>query len=218
MKTFKAFGVASKNYQTKETAYGDTYTARDNSHPSTPLVMPLNPYNSEIIIAEAILEIGSGVGRNLKWIMENTSAHYYGIEPNESMRRFFWDYQEKKWEHRVTLVPTFEQLPIDLKADVVVVTFTFQHIGFMTPDDVFNVTDITKEAMKYTKSDAVWIMYEHDFEDNWIDRWKQECNIHFAVYERLYPFEHLNHRGNHHLIIFKQNTNPITNAISSVLE
>jgi hypothetical protein len=80
-KKFEAFGVASKWYNNANEAAGDTYTTNDGKLESTPLIFDDNPFNYQVKNAGNIFEIGFGVGRNVKWIMENTNANYYGIEP-----------------------------------------------------------------------------------------------------------------------------------------
>ena len=64
MSTLKKFGVASKDYETSDEARGDTYTARDNSFPSTKLDCIENPFRDRLADAKYILDFGCGVGRN----------------------------------------------------------------------------------------------------------------------------------------------------------
>lgn len=204
-KRFEAFGLASKYYLTLDEARGNTYTARDGSQPSTPLIFLDNPFNNEVSAAKNILDIGCGVGRNLEWVMTHTKANYVGLEPNPSMRKYFWDIQDKKWKDRVRLCADFTEFDPTVKFDVVECTFVFQHIGDMAPPDVMNAVDITKKIFEYCNPGCVWILYEHDLEQHWIEWWQKECGIEFSVYKGQYDgIEELTHRGNHHLMIFKK--------------
>jgi SAM-dependent methyltransferase len=205
---FGAFGVASKKYKTAKDAAGDTYMTETGELFSTPLIFPENPFNAEITKAKHILDIGCGIGRNLPWIMENTKATYYGLEPNKSMLKFFWEVQHPKYKPRVKLFDSIDKLKkADVKLDVVVSTFVFQHLHFLSDAEDFpymGITEITKELRALCKPDAVWIMYEHDWEGHWIDRWTGEANVNRLVYIRDYKgIPKLAERGAHHLIIWK---------------
>lgn len=212
MKQFKSVGVAGGKYETAEKAAGDTYTTRDGELVPTPLIFPDNPFTEEVKNAKHILDFGCGVGRNLSWVMKNTDAHYYGIDPNESMLKWFWNVQDKKYESRVTISTDFI-VPIE-KYDIVVCTFVFQHIGYRPTPDIMDISDITQEIRKNTKDGCVWIMLEHDAEEFWIDWWFSEQNITPNVYIRNYTkIEELTHRDKfvmsggkfgHHLIIWKE--------------
>ena len=62
-----------------------------------------------------ICDIGCGVGRNLPWIMENTSAIYVGLDPNTTMTDNFWEVQSQNynidsWKDRVILCNDFNQI------------------------------------------------------------------------------------------------------------
>ena len=80
------------------------------------------------------------------------------------------------------------------------------------PSDVQNISDITNSIMEYTEKDTVWLLIEHDGEDDWIQRWFDTHDIKPQVYKRSYTEqEKWTHRdstvGNgqgHHLIIWKQ--------------
>ena len=96
MNKLKKFGVAGKTYLEAETAKGDTYTTNDGGFPSTNLGCSDNPFIEELNTARYILDFGCGVGRNLAWIMQNTDATYIGLDPNNSMTKFFWDVQEEQ--------------------------------------------------------------------------------------------------------------------------
>lgn len=212
------FGVSVHPYKDARDARGETYTTRTDGFPPTPFISSINPFNDEIFNSKNVLEIGPGVGRNLPFIMEQTSAHYYGVDPNEGMLAHFWEVQDTKWKDRVTLCKSFEELPENVKCDFVIVTFVFQHIGYRPPAGQMNVADITKAAMKHTTNNAVWFVLEHEREEVWQHRWMQDCNIKPAVYficggnyagggQIPYPeFESMTHRGNdNNLIIFQEN-------------
>jgi hypothetical protein len=216
-KDLKPFGVSIGNYRNADDAKGYTYTTRDGEFPPTPIFFDSNPFNEDIKNAKAVLEIGGGVGRNLPIIMEQTSAHYYMVDPNEKMHEHFWSIQPNNYRDRVTLCKTFEELPEDVTMDFVLVTFVFQHIGFRPPFGEMNVADITLEAMKHTREGTIWFVLEHEREELWQERWMQACNITPDIYFKPggnhagggtipYPeFESMTHRGNdNNLIIFKE--------------
>lgn len=209
MKQFKAFGVASRNYKNETEAANDTYTTSDGKLESTQLIFDDNPFNTYVKNANNIFEIGFGVGRNVKWIMENTNATYIGIEPNPTMFDNFWKFNDKKYEHRIKLFRDFN-LPSDLKMDVVISTFVLQHIGYMTPNEVMNVYDIASNIKSFTKQNTVWILLEHDSENDWINRFFNDMKIKPDVYIRSYKgLENMTHRDHctkdgHHLIIWKE--------------
>jgi len=204
-KRFEAVGLAATVYTTLDDAIGNTYTRRDGSHPSTPLMFPDNPFNDNIEVAKNILDLGCGVGRNLEWIMTHTKANYIGLEPNPSMRRFFWEKQDTKWKDRVKLCADFSELDPNVKFDAVVCTFVFQHIGSRVHPEVMNIADITKKVFEYSHPDCVWIMYEHEKEEYWISSWLKECAITPSVIMGEYcGIEELTHRGSHTLIIFNK--------------
>jgi cyclopropane fatty-acyl-phospholipid synthase-like methyltransferase len=217
-KEFKKFGIAAIDYTDADTARGFTYTTLQNEFPPTPILSPINPFNDDIITAKNVLEIGCGVGRNLPYIMEKTNAHYWGIDPNKEMLQYFWDVSDHKYKDRVTLVHDWSELPAELRFDFVLSTFVFQHIAFMAPEGVMNVSDITRQAMKFTRPGTVWFVLEHEREQaGWQERWMKECKIIPEVYYRPggnhagggtipYPeFVSMTHRGNdNNIIIFKE--------------
>ena len=205
MKKLEAVGIASKQYESLTDARGNTYTTREDFFPPTPLAFAANPYNDLVISAKYVLDIGCGVGRNLPWVMTSTTAHYYGLDPNTSMLKYFWEIQDKNWQPRTTLATSFDEFPTDIKFDVVVSTFVFQHIGYRTNENQMNIDDITQEAMKRSKPGTIWILYEHDGEEQWIDRWFYNNKIEPDVYIRDFNgIPELTHRGPHHLIIWAQ--------------
>lgn len=209
MKLLEKYGVASGEFETANDAASHTYMKNDGSLPSTELIFPTNPFNDSVQKAKSVLDLGCGIGRNLEWIMLNTDAHYYGLDPNKSMLLHFWNIQDSKWADRVTLVSSFDQLP-DIKLDIVVCTFVFQHIGYRTSDEQMNVTDITLEALKHCHDETVWIMYEHDWEEKWLERWFDDVKCVPVVYDRdSTAIPNLFDRGAHHLIIWKVGNNEI---------
>lgn len=212
------YGVASKNYDSMDFARGDTYTRADNSFPPTNLACKENPHVDVLKTAKYILDFGCGVGRNLPWIMDNTSAQYIGVDPNENMTQYFWDVQRSEghdidaWKTRVTLYNDFALIPEDIKFDYVVSTFVLQHLGyrFIYPDRL-NLTDITQNILSRMNDGAVFFAIEHDSEENWIPRWVVENKINLDVYIRSYrglpelmDRDHTAPNGGHHLIIFRK--------------
>lgn len=219
-KRFEQYGVAradniireanAAKVELKYVARGFTYNTRDNQFPPTRLDMADNPFVADVLAAKHVLDVGCGVGRNLPWIMERTSAHYWGLDPNPVMLDSFWQITEPKpeWMLRSTLVDKldFDTYPIKPVFDVVVSTFVFQHLGFRAPEGVMNVTDITREILKYTRPGTVWILYEHESEEKWIGRWCAENNIRPQVWMPNYMgLPELTHRGaDAALVIWKQ--------------
>lgn len=211
------FGIASKEYETSDDARGDTYTTRDNLFPSTKLNCDENPFKDKLQDANYILDFGCGVGRNLKWIMENTSAIYIGIDPNETMLKHFWDvqinegYDIEKWRHRVNLVMDFTDIPSYVKFDYVVSTFVLQHLGYrLNSNGGMNLDEITKEIFSRMQNGGIFFALEHDSEESWIDRWFNTHNIIPECYIRSYTGlpelthrDHVANNGGHHLIIFE---------------
>ncbi len=203
-KKLEMFGVAARDYKDKEEAIGYTYTTRTGENISTNLTPAENPFSEQILSSKNILDVGCGIGRNLKWIMENTNSHYHGIDPNESMLRFFWEVQDQKWKDRVTLHKDFSTFT-NVKFDTVVITFVFQHIGYRPSESQMNIDDITNEIKKYTTGETVWFLFEHQGEEPWISKWLKNNKIEPHVFIENYGgLEELTHRGNHNLIIGKK--------------
>jgi cyclopropane fatty-acyl-phospholipid synthase-like methyltransferase len=211
MKTFKPFGMAAGNYSSLGEAAINTYQDAEGKMPPTPLAFPDNPFSAECLAAKNIFEIGSGVGRNIPWVMEHTQADYWSVEPNETMRKYVWDFNDRKYYDRVMLYPNFIPIP-PITFDVVLSTFVFQHIGYMPSDEIDNVTDITNHIRKFTHKGTIWILIEHDSEDKtWINRWFKEQNITPDVYIRgfkgipeITARDSCAPNGGHHLIIWKE--------------
>ena len=217
MHKLKKYGVADKNYVNAQEAKGDTYTRLDGSFPPTNLACSENPFKTELQTAKFLLDLGCGVGRNLPWIMENTSAVYIGLDPNTTMTEYFWQVQEERgyskqaWEDRVFIYNEFEQIPNIVKFDYVVSTFVLQHLGYRyeVPGGL-NITGITKNVREKCNAGAVWFALEHDSEEDWIPTWTAECGITFETYLRCYKGlpegtdrDHTAPSGGHHLMIFK---------------
>jgi len=217
MKRLTKFGVASKNYDDARFARGDTYTRLDDSFPPTNIACNQNPFKEELKTSKYILDFGCGVGRNLPWIMQNTTAHYVGLDPNQNMTQFFWDVQEMEghgisgWKGRVSLFNEFSEIPEEIKFDYVISTFVLQHLGYRyIVINGLNLTEITQNIFSKMNNGAVFFAIEHDSEENWIPRWMGENNINPDVYIRSYKGlpeltdrDHTAPNGGHHLIIFK---------------
>lgn len=215
-KILKEFGVSkSENIlaeakgsgvDVRAVARGYTYTTRDDEFPPTPLTFEGNPFNDEILAAKNILDFGCGVGRNLPWIAENTDAIYYGLDPNPVMLEQFWHVTDQKYGNMAFLLKSFEDVPKDVVFDVVVSTYVFQHIGYRTPDDVMNSTDLTQEIMKHTRKGTIWFLLEHEQEESWLDRWFTENKIKPDFFELNWSkMPELTHRGiDAHLVMFKE--------------
>jgi len=209
IKKFKSFGVASglvDSYDAKNL----TYTNKNHELVTTPLIFKSNPYSDKIKDLNNIFEIGCGVGRNIDWILKNTSATFISVEPNPSMISALYElFPEYINNSRVKIYSDFSQLDKEIKFDMVLSTFVLQHIGYMPPDDIYNVEDIVREISDYCKEETIWLMIEHDSEDKWIERLLNNCNIKPDVFIRGFKeIEELTHRDyttndGHHLIIFK---------------
>ena len=218
MKRFAEYGVARSENIVNEAgragvpvdrvARGYTYNTSSNEFPSTRLDMPGNPFVKDVLEANQILEIGCGVGRNLPWIMDNTKAQYHGLDPNPVMLESFWKVTDTKYNdpNRVFLYDDINLLPPGMMFDVVFSVFVFQHLGYRSAPDVMNVTDITQRVMEHTRSGTVWILYEHQNEEPWIDRWIKENGVTPNVWmPRYHGLPEMLDRGDDaHLIIWKQ--------------
>lgn len=204
-KVLRSIGLSGQPHATPFDAARASYVTNQGDFPPTPLDMEENPLASEIPPAKYVLDIGCGVGRNLPWIMERTGATYIGVDPNPSMLQFFWAIQDPQYLSRVRLYSDFESIPKEIIFDVVLSTFTLQHIGFRTLGDAMNVTDITKVILPQTNDFTIWIALEHeDEESGWIAQWATECEIMFISYERKYTkFSYLTHRGIPNLMIWQ---------------
>jgi len=217
MSKFKKYGCAGNDYNNLESAKGDTYTKKDGSFPPTNLACKENPYIKELYNSKYILELGCGVGRNISWIMDNTSAIYVGLDPNNTMTQYIWDVQKaqgydiEKWKNRVIICNSFEDIPNNIKFDYVFSTFVMQHLGYRhNKDDIMNLDEITQNIRSFCHDNTVWFSIEHDSEEDWIPVWKRNNEINFNVYIRGYKGlpeltdrDHTAPNGGHHLFIFK---------------
>lgn len=209
-KKLDAYGVAAIDFESLEMAKAYTYDDNNRSFPPTPLIFPENPFNQDIAKAKNILEIGCGVGRNLPWVLNSTSAKYYGIEPNPSMMKYFNELNVNHDKNRFELHTSFETLP-NITFDVIFVTFVFQHITYRPSGSSMNVDDITKKAFEYASDSTVFLLIEHDLEEEgWIEKWFENNKILSDVYLRQWTrkgkcsVQSLTDRGTHDLIIFKK--------------
>jgi len=216
MPELKKFGVASVDYPTIEWAKGDTYTRLDGSYPSTNLACEDNPHKDELKTAKYILDFGCGCGRNMACVIENTNATYVGLDPNTHMTSYLWDvlkeegHDIEKFKKRAIICNSFDELP-KVKFDYIVSTFVFQHLGYrFSYPDCMNLSDITQSLLKVSRPGTVFFHIEHDSEEGWIERWKNENDIEFDVYIRsfkglpeLADRDETAPNGGHHLIIWK---------------
>lgn len=206
-KLLRPFGVAARPMRSKEDAMEWAYTKKDGAFPPTRLVFPENPFNDVISNASNILEIGCGSGRNVPWIMENTVADYTGFDPNPTMLKFFWDCNDNPTARRRCAIHSTINDQVRSKLyDVVLTTFVFQHIGFRPRWPSMNVTDITRQILPLIKPGGIWLLFEHEVEEVWQERWINEAGLRqrLAVYHKNFAgFPELNDRGQcHNLIIF----------------
>ena len=141
--------------------------------------------------------------------MENTTATYVGLDPNTTMTDHIWDINDTKYKDRTIICNSFDEIPSDIVFDVVVSTFVLQHLGYRY-DPSMNITDITQAILKISKPGTIFFHIEHDSEEEWIGRWKEENNIELDVYIRTYKGlpeladrDHTAPNGGHHLMIWK---------------
>jgi hypothetical protein len=183
---------------------------RIDSEISLPLVFKENPFNQNVLNAVNILEIGGGAGAKVPWILSNTKAKYTNIEPDAKLRDSF----NKSFAacDRVSLYSNFEEIPSNVKFDVVVSTFFLENIGFLPGPDIMNVNDITSEAFAITADGGIWIMIEDEKQDPlWLFSWMKANELYPDVFV---PFWNVAGRcslktiplnGTRHLVIFNYN-------------
>lgn len=212
-KRFLPYGLAAEHYTTAKRARGMMYTTAQDTLPPTRIIFDDNPYNDIVEKAKVILDFGCGIGRNLPFIMENTSAHYIGVEPNASALQYFWtiqnnpdefEFRTDNWEQRVTLLSTIAEITQSI--DVVISTFVMMHLH-TPPPGIMGPVEMVNEIRQHTHPGTVWIFYEHEREKaGWQQAWLDECGIIPQVYKKDYiGWEELTHRGtDHHLIIWKE--------------
>jgi SAM-dependent methyltransferase len=212
-KRFEAVGLASRKMVSKEDAMEMTYRTRDGKCPPTPLVFPDNPFNEDILKARTVLDVGCGIGRNLPWIMENTEADYFGLDPNTTMLHYFHQVQGNDWYDRIFLYADLTKLPQGVVFDVVLSTFTLQHIHYDVKPDQMDASDIGLEIKKHTKPGTIWFLLEHEWEQpGWQKQWLTDMEFMPDVKiinwndpaTKVCPFPELSHRGTHNLIIIKE--------------
>ena len=189
-----------------------TYADDQNKSISAPFTAIDLPYNSDILNAKNVIEIGCGMGRNVQWWMENTKANYYGVDPNKSLTDLvlrndtnFNKVFKDEWLSRVHIANSFDDAVKAQKFDVVVSTFVFQHIGYRTINEM-NISDITKEIKKQTKEGTVWFLYEHEWEEKWLSRWLNENDFtqKARIYRSYAGIPELTKRQAHDLILIKE--------------
>jgi len=216
-KKFEQFGVCDRTFNTFKEAQAYTYTSDWDSNnplgvgedmwPPTPLIFEENPVNDYILQSKNILDLGCGCGRNLPWIMENTTANYYGLDPNKSMLDHFV-IKNPEWKSRVNYSTSIEDFN-DVIFDVVVSTFVFMHIGYRPEPHQMNVQDITEMVMNNTRTGTIWFLFEHTNEErDWFDKWESYFSYRLTkVLDRVnFPkeFDYMNRRnhlaGGSHLL------------------
>jgi ubiquinone/menaquinone biosynthesis C-methylase UbiE len=201
------FGIASREMKSLDDACNETYRTKNNKLIPTPIICKSNPYVTEFKNSYHILEIGCGIGRNTSYILDNTNAIYYGIEPNSSMRKYFWNVVPLRYHDRVSLLADFSPLSVlSFSFDYVICTFVFQHITYRPTGNVMNIDEITKEIRKYTTTGTIWFMLEHENEENnWISKWLETHEFTPSVYIKNWrEFPELCDRGDHNLLIIKE--------------
>ena len=207
VKSLKPWGFANCKYRDFNAAAIDTYLGEDGKLEGTSFLRADNPFKEDFINAKNILEIGCGVGRNVPYILENTKANYFGIEPNVHMSKFFYvqgkgkEYKEE-WlkKDRIYLTDDFDSFIQMQSFDVVISTYVFQHIGYRTPEHIMNVTDITQNIKKQCYPGTIWFLIEHETEEFWISRWLEENFFTPTVRKGIDTS-----RGAHDMIIIRQN-------------
>lgn len=202
------YGIAGRQFTDAEDAKGNTYTEQSGNWPPTRLIHEDNPYSDVVKDAKYILEIGVGCGRNVPYILEETEADFYGIDPNESQLCHFWHYFPvwlNDQKHRVHLYRDFTELPEGVTYDVIFSVATLMHLGYrynVRP----NITDIVQSALKVLRPGGILWMLEHEREEAWQERMLTECAIEPDVYEKYYTgLPEMTHRGTDmNLIIWKK--------------
>lgn len=204
-----AYGfTGSMRFDTAAAAAYWTYQTRDGRLVPTPLDFPgidrRDEVRETVERASAVMEIGCGIGRNMPWIMDHSAAHFYGVEPNADMFRFFWDVQDRKHAPRVTLSP--ELFPETVKADVVLTVMALQHLAVKPPAGAMDHVEITREVIRRNcRPGTLWVHFESECDGDWLNDWTRACGITPLVYWRNYDgIPELNHRlSTHHLIVWR---------------
>jgi SAM-dependent methyltransferase len=209
-KKLNAYGIASLDFPNIEMAKAYTYDDAQGTFPPTPLIFDENPFNHEIANAKNILEVGCGVGRNLKWTIENGLAKYYGIEPNPSMMKYFSIQNKDLPADRFEIHSSFETLP-QIKFDVIFFTFVLQHITYRPENESMHVDHIIQKCFEFASDNTVFLLIEHEQEEpGWLEKWFKNNDILPDVYIRDWTRKgrcsvpSVTDRGSHDLIIFKK--------------
>ena len=201
--------MASGKHKDIRSAASDAYSINGKLI-TTPFLFPGSPYNEEIKNCKNVFEIGCGIGRNIPWWMENTSANYFSVDPNTYMLQYVFDNDlgigkvfKENWKDRVYVATDFDDVICNKTFDVVISTFVFQHLGYRFPN---TVDEITQSIKKQTRPGTIWILVEHEWEEpGWIERWAKNNGFDpFDLYIKNYNVEPWTYRGLHDLIIIKQ--------------
>ena len=172
----------------------------------TPLTFG-HKYDNQILQAKKIFEIGCGLGRNLEWIMKNTKAKYYAIEPNPAVIKYFWEYENNlEYKERVYLSSSFDEEIKKHKFDIVVCMFVFQHISYRhnkgSDKNAMDIDEITHEILPMTNSNTIWLLAEHESEEaNWQAKWIM--NNGFTLLQEFVDKEVYNFSGGHKILLLK---------------
>ncbi|MFP4521561.1 MAG: FAD-dependent monooxygenase [Fibrobacterota bacterium] len=212
-KYFKSFGIAGIAVKDNEEAKSWQYTPWIRTQFHTPVLESgagkvKNPFASRMLDSKVVLDFGCGSGRNAPWVFENTGAFYLGIDPNPYMTGHFWDNNDKKYSRRAYITNSFDERVryYEGKVDLVLTTFVFQHIGFRPSGDVMNISDLTSRIKKLMKKDSIWVLYEHENEEKWVERWLLENDLKLLLQVRdVYVPDHSSsdRRGRHDFLIVK---------------
>ena len=160
MKHLKKFGYGGVDYTNMADARGNTYTTSDNRHPTTNFACQDNPYTEQLYSAKYILDFGCGVGRNLSWIMENTNAHYVGLDPKadnhplyDTQRNFYNKHtsffeHDKSSEFHICPAEEFDFSKYNLFFDMVFTSPPYFNVEHYSQDDT--------QSFKRYKSVEMW--------------------------------------------------------------
>ena len=208
MNKFEAYGLGATNVTNLANSTAVLFPLKNiKVVPSTPLCCKSNPFCKEIKEAKNILEIGCGFGRNVTWIIENTNAKYFGIDPNKSVAASFQERNRRHDKDRIYFTHEFDEIITENKYDVILTTYVFQHLAPQpTKLDVMNLNEITEEIFKVTKPGTIWFLIDHEAEKrHWQRDWFKRFNIKPEIYIKdCQDFEEIHPIGKHNLTIFKQ--------------
>ncbi len=203
VKEFKATGTAFKDFKSFD-AVKKGLNQRVGLQ--TPLIFG-HKYDNQILQAKKIFEIGCGLGRNLEWIMKNTKANYYGVEPNDTVLTHFWEYESNlEYKERVYLSNSFNEEIKKHKFDIIVCMFVFQHIGYRTTNikNAMDIDEITHEILPMTTKDTLWFLVEHEHEEaNWQAKWIMNSGFILLQEFKDKDIETYKPKGGHNILILK---------------